>query len=94
MHSKQYKDYEAYRVLEREVEAAIENKETISAEKLAALQQKNPEYWKAYYLTGKYYFEKNYDVAAKIAFEKALTKEITTVPDREKIEKFFQKLKN
>jgi hypothetical protein len=94
VHSKQYKDYEAYRVLEREVEAAIENKETISAEKLAALQQKNPEYWKAYYLTGKYYFEKNYDVAAKIAFEKALTKEITTVPDREKIEKFLQKLKN
>ncbi|KXO00405.1 acyl-CoA:6-aminopenicillanic acid acyl-transferase [Aequorivita aquimaris] len=94
VHSKQYKDYEEYRILEREVEAAIENKETISAEKLAALQQKNPEYWKAYYLTGKYYFEKNYDAAAKIAFEKALTKEITTVPDREKIEKFLQKLKN
>ncbi|KJJ39761.1 acyl-CoA--6-aminopenicillanic acid acyl-transferase [Aequorivita vladivostokensis] len=94
VHSKQYKDYEEYRILEREVEAAIENKETISAEKLAALQQKNPEYWKAYYLMGKYYFEKNYDAAAKIAFEKALTKEITTVPDREKIEKFLQKLKN
>ena len=94
VHSKQYKDYEEYRILEREVEAAIENRETISAEKLAALQQKNPEYWKAYYLMGKYYFEKNYDAAAKIAFEKALTKEITTVPDREKIEKFLQKLKN
>ncbi len=93
VHSKEYKDYEAYRVLEREVEAAIENKETISAEKLAALQQKNPEYWKAYYLTGKYYFEKKYDTAAKIAFEKALTKEITTVPDRKRIEKFLQKLK-
>ncbi|MAO48568.1 MAG: acyl-CoA--6-aminopenicillanic acid acyl-transferase [Aequorivita sp.] len=94
VHSKQYKDYEEYRVLEREVEAAIENGETISAEKLSELQQKNPEYWKAYYLTGKYYFEKKYDAAAKIAFEKALTKEITTVPDREKIEKFLQKLKN
>jgi len=79
--------------LEREVEAAIENGETISAEKLSELQQKNPEYWKAYYLTGKYYFEKKYDAAAKIAFEKALTKEITTVPDRERIEEFLQKLK-
>jgi hypothetical protein len=93
VHSKEYKDYEEYRILEREVEAAVENKETISAEKLAALQQKNPEYWKAYYLTGKYYFEKKYDAAAKIAFEKALTKEITTVPDRRRIEKFLQKLK-
>jgi hypothetical protein len=93
VHSKEYKDYEEYRILERKVEAAVENKETISTEKLAALQQKNPEYWKAYYLTGKYYFEKKYDAAAKIAFEKALTKEITTVPDRKRIEKFLQKLK-
>ncbi|HAV53640.1 MAG TPA: acyl-CoA--6-aminopenicillanic acid acyl-transferase, partial [Aequorivita sp.] len=94
VYSKEYKDYEEYRVLEREAEAAIENGETISAEKLSELQQKNPEYWKVYYLTGKYYFEKNYDAAAKIAFKKALAKEITTVPDREKIEKFLQKLKN
>ena len=93
VNSKEYKNYEEYRILEREVEAAIENGETISAEKLSALQQKNPEYWKAYYLTGKYYFEKKYDAAAKIAFEKALTKEITTVPDRERIEEFLQKLK-
>jgi hypothetical protein len=92
VHSKEYKDYEEYRVLEREVEAAIENKKTISAEKLNALQQKNPEYWKTYYLTGKYYFEKNYDAAAKIAFEKALNKEITTVPDKEKIEDYLKKL--
>jgi hypothetical protein len=93
VHSKEYKDYEEYRVLEREVEAAIENGKTISKEKLSELQQKNPEYWKTYYLTGKYYFEKNYDAAAKIVFKKALAKEITTVPDREKIEKFLQKLK-
>jgi len=92
VNSKEYKNYEEYRILEREVEAAIENGETISAEKLSALQQKNPEYWKAYYLTGKYYFEKKYDAAAKIAFEKALNKEITTVPDKEKIEDYLKKL--
>ncbi len=93
VHSKAYKDYEAYRILERKVEAAIENKETISAATLAVLQQKNPEYWKAYYLIGRYYFEKKYDAAAKKAFETALTKEITTVPDKEQIEKYLQKLK-
>ncbi len=93
VHSKEYKNYEEYRILERNVETAIENKETISPETISALQQKNPEYWKAYYLTGKYYFGKNYDAAARKAFEKALTKEITTVPDRENIEKQLRKLK-
>lgn len=93
VHSKEYKDYEEYRILEREVETAIENKKTISEEKLFALQQKNPEYWKGYYLTGKYYFEKNYDAAAKKAFEMALTKEITTAPDRINIENYIRRLK-
>jgi hypothetical protein len=93
VHSKEYKDYEEYRILEREVEAAIENGETISTEKLSALQQKNSEYWKAYYLAGKYYFENNYNAAAKKAFETALSKEITTVPDREQIENYIHKLR-
>lgn len=93
VHSKEYKNYEEYRLLEREVETAIKNNENISAEKLSEIQQKNPEYWKAYYLTGKYYFQKKYDAAAKKAFEMALTKEITTVPDRENIEKYIRKLK-
>ncbi len=93
VHSEAFKNYEEYRVLEREVEAAIENWEDISTEKLLNLQQKNPEYWKAYYLVGKYYFEKNYDAAALKAFETALTKEITTVPDKEEIEKYIKKLK-
>ncbi|SRX52971.1 C45 family peptidase [Aequorivita sp. CIP111184] len=92
LHSKEYKNYEEYRILERKVETAIENKETISAETLSGLQQKNPEYWKAYYLTGKYYFEKKYDAAAKKAFETALTKEITTVPDKEIIAHYLKKL--
>ena len=93
VHSKEYKNYEEYRILEREVEAAIENGKTISSEKISTLQQKNPEYWKAYYLAGKYYFEKKYYAAAKKAFEMALTKEITTVPDKMSIEKYLQKLK-
>jgi len=93
VNSKEYKNYEEYRILERQVEAAIENRETISAKKLSALQQKNPEYWKAYYLTGKYYFEKKYDAAAKKAFETALKKEITTVPDREQIAHYLKKIR-
>ncbi len=93
VHSKVYKDYEKYRILERQVELAIAEKQQISPEMLKELQQTNPEYWKAYYLTGKYYYQKKYNAAALIAFEKALTKEITTVPDKERIEKYIRKLK-
>ncbi len=42
VHSKAYKDYEEYRILEREVEAAIENGETISVETLSAFNKKIP----------------------------------------------------
>ena len=91
--SKAYKDYEKYRILERQVEAAIAKKKNIPPETLQELQRTNPEYWKAYYLTGKYYFQKRYNAAAIIAFEKALKKEITTVPDKERIEKYIRKLK-
>jgi len=86
------RDYEAYRVLEREVERALANKESIANETLEALQRKNLEYWKAYYLTGKYYLQKKYNAAAKRFFELALTKEITTLPDRQRIEKHIEKL--
>lgn len=93
VHSKAYHDYEEYRVLERNVEAAIKNGENISPKTLMQLEQKNPDYWKAYYLVGKYYSEKNYKAAALRAFETADTKEITTVPDKEEIEKYIRKLK-
>jgi hypothetical protein len=93
VHSKAFRDYEEYRVLERNVEAAIKNGEDIAPKILMELQQKNPEYWKAYYLTGKYYIEKKYDAAALKAFEMADTKEITTVPEKEEIERYIDKLK-
>lgn len=93
IHSEEYKDYEVYRVLEREIEKAILKGENIPPESLSELQHKNPEYWKAHYLVGKYYLEKKYNAAARNAFEMALKKEITTVPDKERIEKYLQKLK-
>ena len=93
VYSKEFRNYEEYRILEQRVEAAIKNKESISPGILQALKQKNPNYWKVYYLTGKYYIGKNYDAAAKTAFETALTKEITSVPDRINIEKYLRQLK-
>lgn len=93
VHSKAFKDYQKYRILERQVEAAIANKDAVAPEVIRELQQLNPEYWKAYYLSGKYYYQKKYMAAARNAFQKALTKEITTVPDRRKIERYLEKIK-
>lgn len=93
VHTKEYKDYEKYRILERKVEKAISERKNLTPETLTTLQQKNPHYWKAYYLTGKYYFGKKYNAAAKRAFEMALTKEITTIPDKKRIKKYLKKLK-
>lgn len=88
-----YKDYEAYRVLEREIESTIELKDTINNNDLQKLIQYNPEYWKAYYLAGQYYYEnKQYNKALE-AFKNARTKEITTLPDLKEIDKFIRKSK-
>ncbi|MCX7548917.1 C45 family autoproteolytic acyltransferase/hydrolase [Xanthomarina sp. F1114] len=88
-----YLDYETYRVLSRQVEKAISNDEHIVPNMLTKLQNSNPEYWKTYYLIGKYHYEKEYYTAALNAFEIAKTKEITTVPDQEQIDLYLKKIK-
>lgn len=91
--SEAFQKYEAYRVLEREVEAALEEKIVVEASTLSELQNYNPDYWKAYYLAGKYFYEHKQFSEAVIAFEKAQNKEITTVPDREQVMKYLKKSK-
>lgn len=88
-----YLDYETYRVVSREVSTAINNKEHLDPSMLIEFQNSNPEYWKVYYLTGKYNYEKKYYRAALNAFEKAKTKEITTIPDQEHIDLYIKKIK-
>ena len=53
----------------------------------------NPEFWEVYYLVGTYYYNKKYYKAALTKFEEALSKEITTVIDKENIEKYINKTK-
>jgi len=89
--SEAFKNYEKYKVLNAEIQKSIDNHVVLSDEYLADYQLLNSEFWWVYYLAGKYYFEqKNYS-KAKMEFEKALTKEITTVPDRENVEKYLKK---
>ncbi|MEH6535264.1 MAG: C45 family peptidase [Psychroserpens sp.] len=91
--TKAYKDYEAYRKLSAQVLSSIEKDKTIDSSIISDLQITNPEYWEAYYLVGTYYYNKGYYTAALIAFEKAKTREITTVPDQKKVDRYIKKLK-
>jgi len=93
MHSEAFKNYEKYRILEGEVETAIQAENVIENSKLSELEQYNPDYWKAYYLDGKYYYKnKQYKKALK-AFETAKSKVITTLPDAKSLSKYIKKTK-
>ena len=91
--TQEFKDYETYRVLSRTLQDAISNDKTVLPVLIYEIQHLNPEYWEVYYLVGLYYFEKGYFSAALNAFEKAKTKEITTVPDLQETDAYIKKLK-
>ncbi|WP_425550373.1 C45 family autoproteolytic acyltransferase/hydolase [Chryseobacterium ginsengisoli] len=90
--SQDFKNYEEYKKLSSQIEGAIDDKEkTLSEEFINHYKDLNPEFWLVYYQSGKYYFNKKEYAKAKIEFEKALSKEITTVPDKENVEKYLKK---
>jgi predicted choloylglycine hydrolase len=88
-----YKNYELFRIEDRKMDAFLENKTELPSEFAENYQSLNPNYWLVYYRVGlSYYQNKNYQLA-KEQFEKALTKEITTVPAKLEIEKYLKKIK-
>jgi hypothetical protein len=90
--SQEFRNYEDYKKLSIQIEKAADDKEKILSEEFITYYQSlNPDFWPVYYKAGKYYFNKKEYSKAKVEFEKALTKEITTVPDRENIKKYLQK---
>lgn len=90
--SQEFKNYEEYKKLSSQIEDEIDDKKKIlSDEFINNYQSLNPDFWFLYYQAGKYYFNKEEYSKAKIEFEKALTKEITTVPDKENVEGYLKK---
>lgn len=89
--SQDFKNYEEYRKVTLKINDAIDNKEMLTDSFLTHYQSLNPDFWKVYFLAGKYYYHQKEFSKAKIQFEKALTKEITTVPDQKIIEKYLIK---
>lgn len=94
LHSVEFENYEVYKFMQSEILDAIKKDNIVLSEDFTSeFQTLNPDLWSGYFLVGKYYYKiKDYQ-RAKIEFEKALTKEITTLPDKEVIIKYLNKTK-
>lgn len=93
VHSEAFKNYESYRILERTIEKAIRSEQPIDSTDLNNLIRFNPDYWKAYYLVGKYQYKNKHYSEALENFELARTKDVTTSVDEKELRKFIKKSK-
>lgn len=90
--SQEFENYEEFKFAHSEIQNAIDSDSMILTDDfIPHYQSLNPDFWLVYYQSGKYYFKQKEYLKAKTEFEKALTKEITTIPDRENIEKSLKK---
>lgn len=89
----EYQNYEEFRVYDREIDKALSEKDTLSVNFIVNYQASNPENWVVYYKLGKYYQQNKWYKAAAQQYEKALSKEVTTLIDANEIEKQLQKVK-
>ncbi|MGI9650340.1 C45 family autoproteolytic acyltransferase/hydolase [Chryseobacterium sp. RLHN22] len=90
--SKEFEKYEEFKFANGEVQRAIDGDNVLLTDDfIPHYQSLNPDFWFVYYQSGKYYFKQKEFSKAKIEFEKALTKEITTVPDNGNVRKYLKK---
>lgn len=87
LHSRAYGGYERYRVLDRMLDRALKAHTVLPDSFFEEYISLNPELWSVYYKSGKYFKNRKQKDKARIYFETALTKEITTLPARREIEK-------
>lgn len=88
-----FKNYEAFRILERRIEKALIEEQLVVQQDLNNLIRFNPNYWKAYYLVGLYQYEQKQFSHGLKNFELAVTKEVTTSVDEKELRKFIKKSK-
>ncbi len=88
-----FRDYENYKIMKTEVQHAIKNEKKISLDELNKFIKLNPNSWEVYYLVGEYLYQQKYYSAALNEFNIALTKEISTIPHKEKAEEYIKKIK-
>jgi len=89
----EYANYEKFRIEDRKMDAFLKNKKDLPLDFAKNYQSLNPDYWVVYYKIGLYFYQKKAYQLAKEQFEKALTKEITTLPKKEEIQQYLKKIK-
>ena len=92
VYSAEFQNYEKYRAQSTVFDKIIDEESVASPEFISEFQKLNPEHWIVYYKTGEYYYQKKEFQKAKVQFETALTKEITTLTDKENIENYLKKI--
>ena len=92
LETSEYKNYELFRIEDRKADALLEVKKDLSSDFVKQYQSLNPNYWFVYYKTGLSFYQKKQYKLAKEQFEKALTKEITTLTEKLEIEKYLKKI--
>lgn len=91
IYSEKFKNYRKFREISALVEDAIASEKIISEAQLEQLVILNPNFWKSYALAGQYYFQQKNFKRAVIYFKQALQREVTTVPDEERLQKMIRK---
>lgn len=89
----EFKNYQKFRIEDDKIDSYLKNKNVILPEFIQEYQSLNPDYWVVYYKVGLYFYQKKEYALAQNHFEKALTKEITTLPEKQKVEKYIKKIK-
>lgn len=89
----EYKNYELYKLEKNDIQLAIDNKGKLDVDRLNNFKNLNPYSWEVYYLVGLYFYQNKYYQAALNEFEESLLKEISTIPEKEKIKNYIKKIK-
>lgn len=89
--TKAFQDYEQFRKLENEVKDQLSKEVEISVETAKELVSLNSDFWEAWFLAGKIYYNTEDYKNAVIHFKQAKKREVTTLPDVELIEKMIRK---
>lgn len=91
--SAQFKNYEKYRIADREIDRAFSTGKSLDDKTIEDYIALNPDLWIVHYKAGKYYFDKNDFVKARYHLENSLQKVISSVPERKNVEKYLKKTK-
>lgn len=89
--TKEYAHYEQFKIADKLMDSVLKNKRVLPVDFVQKYQSLNPEYWLVYYKIGLFFYSNKQYKTAKTYFKKALSKEITTVPEQLKVEKYLTK---